>query len=102
MHAYERTHPVYDYNLDPCGAVHITIGDGGNSEGLSFLTSDKTMLGMSRFLLLLDCFWRESWSWLFLLGVLLRLAGLHALSVSSKLWILMTQGRLLHTSEVSQ
>ena len=45
VHAYERTHPVYDYNLDPCGAVHITIGDGGNSEGLSFLTNDKKNLG---------------------------------------------------------
>ncbi|KAL3151843.1 hypothetical protein ABBQ38_012808 [Trebouxia sp. C0009 RCD-2024] len=41
VHAYERTHPVYDYNLDPCGAVHITIGDGGNSEGLSFLAQNK-------------------------------------------------------------
>ena len=27
--------------LDPCGAVHITIGDGGISEGLSFLASNK-------------------------------------------------------------
>lgn len=45
VHAYERTHPMYDYNLDPCGAVHITIGDGGNSEGLSFLTDDKKSLG---------------------------------------------------------
>lgn len=36
---------MYDYNLDPCGAVHITIGDGGNSEGLSFLTDDKKSLG---------------------------------------------------------
>lgn len=45
VHAYERTHPVYDYNLDPCGAVHITIGDGGNSEGLSFLTKDKQFSG---------------------------------------------------------
>ena len=32
VHAYERTAPVYDYLVDPCGAVHITIGDGGNSE----------------------------------------------------------------------
>lgn len=35
----------YDYNVDPCGAVHITIGDAGNSEGLSFLTSNKTAPG---------------------------------------------------------
>lgn len=27
--------------LDPCGAVHITIGDDGNSEGLSFLADNK-------------------------------------------------------------
>ena len=26
MHAYERTTPVYNYNVNLCGAVHITIG----------------------------------------------------------------------------
>lgn len=26
---------VYDRGLDRCGAVHITIGDGGNREGLA-------------------------------------------------------------------
>ena len=26
---------VYKGGLDPCGAVHITIGDGGNREGLA-------------------------------------------------------------------
>ena len=26
---------VYNDNLDPCGAVHVTIGDGGNREGLA-------------------------------------------------------------------
>ena len=41
LHMLQRTHPVFDYNVDPCGAVHITIGDGGNSEGLSFLASNK-------------------------------------------------------------
>ena len=41
MHAYERSHPVYNYTVDPCGPVHITIGDGGNSEGVSFLGPDK-------------------------------------------------------------
>jgi hypothetical protein len=30
---YERTHPVYNYELDNCGAMYITIGDGGNIEG---------------------------------------------------------------------
>lgn len=38
MHSYERTAPMNNYLVDPCGAVHITIGDAGNSEGLSGLT----------------------------------------------------------------
>ncbi|GAX77692.1 hypothetical protein CEUSTIGMA_g5135.t1 [Chlamydomonas eustigma] len=33
VHAYERTHPMYKYEEDTCGAVYITIGDGGNIEG---------------------------------------------------------------------
>lgn len=33
VHAYERTLPVYQNKTDPCGPVHITIGDGGNREG---------------------------------------------------------------------
>ncbi|KAK9826440.1 hypothetical protein WJX81_005915 [Elliptochloris bilobata] len=39
VHAYERSTPVTNYTVDPCGAVHITIGDAGNSEGLSFLNN---------------------------------------------------------------
>ncbi|XAR67457.1 Acid phosphatase [Bertholletia excelsa] len=35
VHAYERSRRVYAGRSDPCGAVHITIGDGGNSEGLA-------------------------------------------------------------------
>eukprot|EP00891_Asterochloris_glomerata_P009395 jgi/Astpho2/9395/Aster-01660 len=35
VHSYERTSPIYLDVIDPCGAVHITIGDAGNSEGLS-------------------------------------------------------------------
>ncbi|XP_065862367.1 purple acid phosphatase 18 [Euphorbia lathyris] len=35
VHAYERTKRVRKGQLDPCGAVHITIGDGGNREGLA-------------------------------------------------------------------
>lgn len=31
-HFQER---VYNDGLDPCGAVHITVGDGGNREGLA-------------------------------------------------------------------
>ena len=35
VHAYERSTRVYMRNVDPCGAVHITVGDGGNREGLA-------------------------------------------------------------------
>ncbi|KAL0311026.1 UNVERIFIED_CONTAM: Purple acid phosphatase 18 [Sesamum angustifolium] len=35
VHAYERSSRVYNGKSDPCGAVHITIGDGGNREGLA-------------------------------------------------------------------
>ena len=34
VHAYERTHPMSFGSLNPRGVTHITIGDGGNSEGL--------------------------------------------------------------------
>jgi hypothetical protein len=34
VHAYERNLPVFNNKLDPTGAVHVTIGDGGNREGL--------------------------------------------------------------------
>ena len=33
VHAYERTYPIYNNTLDPCGPVHILLGDGGNYEG---------------------------------------------------------------------
>ncbi|KAF2285601.1 hypothetical protein GH714_005721 [Hevea brasiliensis] len=32
VHAYERMNRVYNYSLDHCGPVHITVGDGGNIE----------------------------------------------------------------------
>ncbi|KAH7675619.1 Acid phosphatase protein [Dioscorea alata] len=35
VHAYERSERVYNGCLDNCGAVHITVGDGGNREGLA-------------------------------------------------------------------
>uniref|UniRef100_A0A7C9EPQ2 Purple acid phosphatase n=2 Tax=Opuntia streptacantha TaxID=393608 RepID=A0A7C9EPQ2_OPUST len=35
VHAYERSTRVYNGKSDLCGAVHITIGDGGNNEGLA-------------------------------------------------------------------
>lgn len=31
---------MYNYLFDKCGLVHITIGDGGNNEGLSNLGND--------------------------------------------------------------
>ncbi|KAK4779018.1 hypothetical protein SAY86_006546 [Trapa natans] len=35
VHAYERSKRVYKGRPDLCGAIHITIGDGGNREGLA-------------------------------------------------------------------
>lgn len=29
VHAYERMNRVYNYTVDPCGPVHVTVGDGG-------------------------------------------------------------------------
>ncbi|XP_042432875.1 probable purple acid phosphatase 20 [Zingiber officinale] len=34
VHAYERFERVFNGSSDLCGPVHITIGDGGNVEGL--------------------------------------------------------------------
>ncbi|KAJ9559227.1 hypothetical protein OSB04_013841 [Centaurea solstitialis] len=35
VHAYERFNRVYNQKIDNCGPVYITIGDGGNREGLA-------------------------------------------------------------------
>ncbi|XP_073003800.1 purple acid phosphatase 22-like [Typha latifolia] len=35
VHAYERFTRIYNNEADPCGPVYITIGDGGNREGLA-------------------------------------------------------------------
>ncbi|XP_020594768.1 probable purple acid phosphatase 20, partial [Phalaenopsis equestris] len=35
VHAYERFTRVYNNKEDECGAIHITVGDGGNREGLA-------------------------------------------------------------------
>lgn len=35
VHAYERFTHVYEGKANDCGPVHITIGDGGNREGLA-------------------------------------------------------------------
>ncbi|KDP42729.1 hypothetical protein JCGZ_23669 [Jatropha curcas] len=37
VHAYERFTRIYNNKPDPCGPVYITIGDGGNREGLALL-----------------------------------------------------------------
>jgi hypothetical protein len=35
VHAYERSHRVYRGERDECAPMHVTIGDGGNREGLA-------------------------------------------------------------------
>ncbi|XP_073013025.1 purple acid phosphatase 15-like isoform X3 [Typha latifolia] len=40
VHAYERSNRVYNYTLDPCGPVYITIGDGGNRENMATSHAD--------------------------------------------------------------
>lgn len=37
VHAYERFTRVYDNEADQCGPIYVTIGDGGNREGLAML-----------------------------------------------------------------
>ena len=32
VHAFERTHPVYDAKQNACGPIYFTLGDGGNVE----------------------------------------------------------------------
>ncbi|KAJ6420810.1 hypothetical protein OIU84_028222 [Salix udensis] len=41
VHAYERSNRVYNYKLDPCGPVHITVGDGGNREKMAIAHADE-------------------------------------------------------------
>ncbi|KAL5976371.1 Purple acid phosphatase 22 [Asimina triloba] len=45
VHAYERFTRVYKNSIDPCGPIHVTIGDGGNREGLAllFITSSSPL-----------------------------------------------------------
>jgi len=40
VHAYERSHPVFNYTVDPCGVTHLVVGDGGNYEGPSLPWKD--------------------------------------------------------------
>ncbi|KAI3860251.1 hypothetical protein MKW92_053723 [Papaver armeniacum] len=48
VHAYERFTRVYADKADDCGPVHITIGDGGNREGLASNYMDKTSISVFR------------------------------------------------------
>lgn len=34
VHAYERTFPTFEMAPDDCGPVYLTLGDGGNREGV--------------------------------------------------------------------
>ncbi|KAK1261252.1 Purple acid phosphatase 23 [Acorus gramineus] len=40
VHAYERMNRVYNYTLNPCGPVYITVGDGGNIERIDIDHAD--------------------------------------------------------------
>ncbi|PIA59009.1 hypothetical protein AQUCO_00400097v1 [Aquilegia coerulea] len=37
VHSYERFTRVYNNEANPCGPVYVTIGDGGNREGLAMM-----------------------------------------------------------------
>uniref|UniRef100_A0A7N0T4U1 Purple acid phosphatase n=1 Tax=Kalanchoe fedtschenkoi TaxID=63787 RepID=A0A7N0T4U1_KALFE len=41
VHAYERSNRVFNYTLDPCAPVYITIGDGGNREKMAVSHADE-------------------------------------------------------------
>ena len=41
VHAYERTYPVFKNKTDIYGTVYVTIGDGGNLEGLDYKYYDQ-------------------------------------------------------------
>lgn len=41
VHAYERSNRVYDYQLDPCAPIYITVGDGGSLEDLAIEHADE-------------------------------------------------------------
>ncbi|KAJ1268325.1 hypothetical protein BS78_07G126300 [Paspalum vaginatum] len=40
VHAYERMNRIFNYTLDPCGPVYISIGDGGNIEKIDIDHAD--------------------------------------------------------------
>ncbi|KAK9733921.1 hypothetical protein RND81_04G101100 [Saponaria officinalis] len=41
VHAYERSNRVYNYTLDECAPLHITVGDGGNREKMAIAHADE-------------------------------------------------------------
>lgn len=41
VHAYERSNRVFNYTLDPCAPVYITVGDGGNREKMAIPHADE-------------------------------------------------------------
>ncbi|KAK9726551.1 hypothetical protein RND81_05G222800 [Saponaria officinalis] len=41
VHAYERSNRVYNYTLDKCAPIHITVGDGGNREKMAIEHADE-------------------------------------------------------------
>ncbi|GAB4841344.1 Purple acid phosphatase 15 [Ancistrocladus abbreviatus] len=41
IHAYERSNRVYNYTLDQCAPVYITVGDGGNREKMAIEFADE-------------------------------------------------------------
>ncbi|GAB2282081.1 Purple acid phosphatase 15 [Dionaea muscipula] len=41
VHAYERSNRVYNYTLDRCAPVYITVGDGGNREKMAIGYADE-------------------------------------------------------------
>ncbi|CAL5185928.1 unnamed protein product [Lathyrus oleraceus] len=41
VHAYERMNRVYNYTLDRCGPIYITVGDGGNIEKVDVDHADE-------------------------------------------------------------
>ncbi|KAL6337287.1 hypothetical protein AAG906_036601 [Vitis piasezkii] len=47
VHAYERFTRVYKNKADECGPIHVTIGDGGNREGLALTFEKPTSASLS-------------------------------------------------------
>ncbi|KAM1421644.1 hypothetical protein ACFX13_003927 [Malus domestica] len=49
VHAYERSNRVYDYNLDHCGPLYLTVGDEGNREKMADRQPDYSAFRESSF-----------------------------------------------------